>query len=168
MEPSLENPPSYANQVVREQWKNWPERIRQQYLEAQARLENGNELVRRMSQAEYEAIFGDGRGTIRDVFISSTEQVRVFSIDRAYQFSDSARNRASGYERVVRIQLSAQLRGFLRENLAPDNIPGGLRGGLRTMPRFKLEDGDYNIVVPKAIWDTFRSLIQNHTVEIVE
>ena len=100
--------------------------------------------------------------------VSGTEQTRVFSIDRVYQFSDSARNRASGYERVVRIQLNEQLRAFLRENLAPDNVPGGLRGGLRRSPRFKWEEGDYNIVIPKSSWDTFRSLIENHTVEIVQ
>ncbi|MGB3695592.1 MAG: hypothetical protein WA865_17390 [Spirulinaceae cyanobacterium] len=85
----IDTPPNYVNnQAVREQWQNWPERVRLKYLEAQERIASGRELVRRMSESEYEAIFAEGRGTIRDVFISGTEQTRVFSIDRVYQFSD--------------------------------------------------------------------------------
>lgn len=165
---SLTIPPSYANQVVQEQWQRWPEKLSMQYLDAQDRVNNALVLVRRMSEAEYDAIFGEGRGSKEDVFIPQTEQSRVFSLDRVYQFSNTSRNRASGYERIVRIKLDEPLKAFLKENLAPDNIPGGVKGGLKRNPRFKLEDGDYNIVIPKASWDVFRQLIENHTVEVVE
>lgn len=137
-------------------------------MDAQDRVDNALVLVHRMSQMEYNAIFSEGRGTKADVFIPQTEQSRVFSLDRVYQFSNSQRNRGSGYERIVRIKLDEPLKAFLKENLAPDNIPGGVRGGLKRNPRFKLEDGDYNIVIPKTSWDVFRQLIQNHTVEVVE
>lgn len=165
---SLNTPPNYANQIVQEQWQRWPERLRSQYLDAQDRVNNAFALVRRMSQTEYDAIFGKGRGTKEDVFIPQTEQSRVFALDRVYQFSNSQRNRGSGYERIIRIKLDEPLKAFLKKNLAPDNIPGGVKGGLKRNPRFKFEDGDYNIVIPKASWDVFRQLIQNHTMEVVE
>ena len=163
----IDTPPAYANEVVRERWSGWPPGIRRQYLAAQDRINNGGELVRRMSQGEYDAIFGEGRGDVADVFIEGTESNRVFSIDRTYQFSNSSRNTAEGYERIVRIKMTDTLRSFLRENLVPDNLPGGLRG-LRRNPRFKLEGDDYNIVIPRSSWDTFRNLINNHTVDVVE
>lgn len=100
---SLSTPPSYANQIVQEQWQRWPEKLRRQYLDAQDRVDNASALVRRMAQTEYDAIFGEGRGTKEDVFIPQTEQSRVFSLDRVYQFSNSQRNRGSGYERIIRI-----------------------------------------------------------------
>ena len=163
----IDTPPAYANEVVRERWSEWPPGIRRQYLAAQDRINNGRELVRRMSQGEYDAIFGDGRGAVADVFIEGTESNRVFSIDRVYQFSNSSRNTAEGYERIVRIEMTNTTRNFFRENLVPDNLPGGLRG-LRRNPRFKLEGDDYNIVVPRSSWNTFRNSINNHTVEVVE
>lgn len=116
-----------------------------------------------MSEAEYRAIFDEGRGTTQNVFPRNVEQNKVFSLQREYQFSNTGRNTSSAYERVVRIQLTDQLKAFLRNNLAPDNLPGGLKGGLRALPRYKLERGDYNIVIPKSSWNEFKRLIQNHT-----
>jgi len=163
-EPDLETPPTYTNETVRNQWKNWSSEVRQQYIAAQERIKNGRDLVRRMSDEEYKAIFGEGRGTTQDVFPTNVEQNKVFSLDREYQFSNTTRNTGSGYERVVRIQLTDELKAFLKKNLAPDNLPGGLKGGIRTLPRYKLERGDYNIVIPKSSWNEFKRLIQNHTV----
>ena len=167
IELDIDTPPAYANEIVRERWSGWPLGIRRQYLAAQDRINDGGELVRRMSQGEYDAIFSEGRGAVADVFIEGTENNRVFSIDRVYQFSNSSRNTAEGYERIVRIEMTDTIRNFFRENLVPDNLPGGLRG-LRRNPRFKLEGDDYNIVIPRSSWDTFRNLINNHAVEVVE
>jgi len=163
-EPDLETPPTYANETVRNQWKNWSSEVRQQYIAAQERIKNSRDLVRRMSDEEYKAIFDEGRGTTQDVFPTNVEQNKVFSLDREYQFSNTTRNTGSGYERVVRIQLTDELKAFLKKNLAPDNLPGGLKSGIRTLPRYKLERGDYNIVIPKSSWNEFKRLIQNHTV----
>lgn len=154
----IDTVPTYANAKIQNQWPKWSPKIRREYLKAQERLANGKELVRRMSEDEYQAIFGEGKGTIRDVFIPGTEGVRVFSIDRTYQFTDSARNAGPGYERVVRIPLTHELKTFLKINLAPDRMPGGLRG-IKNNPRFKWEEGDYNIVITKGRWNEFSPLI---------
>lgn len=150
--------PTIANSKIQARWLSWPSAIRRHYLKAQERLANGKHLVRRMSEGEYQAIFGEGRGTVRDVFIGGTEGVRVFSIDRTYQFTSSLRNVGLGYERIVRIPLTDELKEFLKKNLVPDHMAGGLRG-IKNNPRFKWEEGDYNIVITKGRWNEFCDLI---------
>lgn len=155
-------PLDVVNDTIKQHFERWPERVKQAYIRAQQRLLDSSRLVRRMSEAEYNAIFDEGRGTVNDVFVPGNEGNRVFSLDRLYEFSDNARNTVPGaYDREVLIPMTDELRNFLRANLVPDNVPGGLPSELKGYPRFKLERGDYNIVIPKSIWDDFRRLISD-------
>jgi hypothetical protein len=155
-----QNPLDSVNDTVKQHFETWPKKVQNAYIQAQQRLQDAQLLARRMSEAEYQSIFGSGRGTVDDVFIPGTEGNRVFSLDRIYEFSDSVRNtRPGAYDREVLIPITDELKQFLSKDLVPDNVPGGLPNELKGNPRFKFERGDYNIVIPKSIWDDFRKLI---------
>ena len=155
----IKNAPEDADPAVKKHWNDWPEEVRQEYLAARDQIQGSEFLVRRMSAGEYEATFGDGKGSVEDVFIKGTEGNRVYSLDEQYEFKNPERNARQGdYSHQAKIRLTKSLKNFLLQKLVPDRLPGKMPTELKSSPRFKLENGRTNVVIPKSIWTEFMQL----------
>ncbi len=150
--PDLILPPLHANNLVKNYWKEWPEGVRQAYMDAQRVVEGSSALVRKMSDAELDAIqrFKKGQATIEEVFPKGAEGNKAFALDRRYEFSKAERNASDGYEATLEIPLNSGLREYLLQNMIPDKLGGKMPADLKDLPRFKLEQDGYTILIPRA------------------
>ena len=155
--PPLDLPPLHVNNAIKAHWKEWPEAVRKRYMAAQAAVTNSSALVRKMSAEELAAIQRSRRGAvdIDDVFPAGKEGNKAFALDRTYDFKDPGRNLGPGYEQQLAVRLQSGLREYLLQHMVPDRLPGGLPADLKDLPRFKLEQDGFTILIPKSIWSTF-------------
>jgi hypothetical protein len=155
--PSLHLPPLHANNLVKKHWAQWSDEVKRLYMEAQQAVSNAPALVRKMSEKELEAIqrFGKGQASLSDVFPAGKEGNKAFALGRVYTFKKEERNLQAGYEKILELRLEGGLREFLLQNMVPDRLVGGIPAELKNMPRFKLEQDGFTILIPKSLWSTF-------------
>ncbi|WNG23541.1 hypothetical protein F0U62_05470 [Cystobacter fuscus] len=155
--PDLHNPPLHANNSIKKYWDQWPEAVHRRYMEAQKAVEHSATLVRKMSAAELAAIQGSKKGstTLQDVFPPGKEGNKAFALGRVYEFKKGERNLQEGYEEILNVRLDGGLREYLLQNMVPDRLPGKMPAEFKDLPRFKLEQDGFTILIPKTAWSVF-------------
>jgi hypothetical protein len=155
--PALHLPPLHANNLIKKHWPQWSDEVKRLYMEAQQAVSDAPALVRKMSEKEFEAIqrFKKGEASLGDVFPAGKEGNKAFALGRVYSFKKEERNLKAGYEKILEFRLEGGLREFLLQNMVPDRLVGGIPAELKNMPRFKLEQDGFTILIPKSLWSAF-------------
>lgn len=150
-------PPLHANNLIKKHWNSWPEEVRRLYMQAQGAVTEGAVLVRKMAPEEAEAIrkFKQGEVELAKVFPPGKEGNKAFAIDQTYIFKKVERNAKEGYETVMKVPLDGGLREYLLQHMVPDKLPGKMPAELKDLPRFKLEQDGFTILIPKWLWSLF-------------
>jgi hypothetical protein len=129
---------------------------RERLLEARDEIESCQFLTRRIRQAEAD-VYADRR-RIADpamVFPDAVEGAKAFALDRAYRFTDAARNRNAGdYAFMLKLRLTRTLKDFLIKYLWINVYKVAGRNYIKN-PQIKYENRGYTVLIPKDAWHAF-------------
>jgi hypothetical protein len=124
---------------------------------------NGTWLVRRISEVESDIFsMSDFAMDPANVFLKGKESMKAFIVDGEYSFKDKTRDKdENAYAVILKIRLTEKLKQYFIEFLFA-NVSELLGSRFAFNPQFKFEQGGITILIPKAGWETFMTLVGNN------